>query len=387
MKKRSIWLALALAVLASCVEKLAPIDETTSLRIELLAPTDPGAPDRRLDLAARTVEIRVTAIDSFGEVDTALDRDVKVYVQYLGSLTPSLGAPLPFATIPLVAGVSAPTTLTLPQVFGPTTLWIEDDTEGGSYPTGTSPTLWYRDPFLNDISTPRDLMGLDALTSSPLQNKQVSVTGSRHGANGRIVVTGVYAQGYTVSDVLCADAAGTPPCTTGDFDHVLVFSFSRPKDEQARDLQTGQFIDGFAGGVVEFNGLTEIGFPQSFVTDTSADLARVPPPAVVIGSGVGSWFATGFIEFEKREGGLIAVEGGTVCPLDADYTTYKQWKLDVGRGCGAPINVITAGVADFDPATKVGMALTRVIGSLRPVNIGSFNVWIMYPRFSADVVP
>lgn len=382
MTSRPMLLVACAAALAACVEREPAIDETTSLRVTLLAPVDPGAPDRRLDSANRTMEIQVEAIGSDGERDTAFDREVKVYVQFLGTLTPSLGSALPFARIPLTAGMSAPTTVTLPVVFGPTSLWVEDDTEGGSYPTGTSPTLWYRDPYLADVSTPRDLMALDALTASPLQNKQVTVTQSRHGARGRIVVTGVYAQGYTVSDVQCADENGTPPCTTGDFDHVLVFSFSRPKDEMGRDLGAGQFIDGFAGGVQEFNGLTEIGFPQSFATDTTVDPARIPEPVVV----QTSWFSS-FIEFEKREGGLIAVDGGTVCPLDSDYTTYKQWKLDVGRSCGAPINVITAGVAQFDPAAHVGEQLTRVVGTLRPVSINSFNVWIMYPRSDADVVP
>lgn len=372
----------AACALAGCVERLPPIDETTSLRVELVAPTDPGAPDRRLADDARAVQIKVTALDASGEVDVDFSRDVKVYVEYLGTLTPALGAAIPFATVTVTNGVSDAEDLTLPAVFGPTTLWVEDDTAGGSYPTGTSPTLWYRDPYLQDISTPRDLMGLDALSSSPLQNKQVTVTGSRHGATGRIVVTGTYAQGYTVSDVECADENGTPPCTTGDFDHVLVFSFSRPQDEMGRNIAVGQFIDGFAGGVQEFNGLTEIGFPQSFVTDTSVDPARVPAPAVV----QPSWFQQ-TIEFEKHEGGLIEVDNGTVCPLDMDYTTYKQWKLDVGRGCNAPINVITAGVAEFDVAAAVGTQLAKVVGTLRPVNIGSFNVWIMYPRFTADVVP
>ena len=32
-----------------------------------------------------------------------------------------------------------------------------------------------------------------------------------------------------------------------------------------------------------------------------------------------------------------------------------------------------------------GMTVTRVVGVLRPVNIGSFNVWIIYPRDSADL--
>lgn len=375
-------LALLAALLTGCVETLPPLDEITSLRVELISPADPGSKDNRLPDTVTQVEIRVTALDSKGEI-ADLDGPVQVYAQFLGTLTPELGTPLPLATVTLTDGVSAPTAVTLPPVFGPTVLWVEDGGEGRTYATGTSPALWFRDPFIADISTPEDEMALDALSSSPLELKQVTVTASRHGASGRLVVTGTYAQGYSLSDVQCADAAGTPPCTAGPYDHVLIFSFSRPRDELGRNIVAGQFTSGFAGGVQEFNGLTEIGFPQSFVTEADpvvVDPARIPAPAVV----QSSWF-TNPIEFEKNESGLIQVDGGTVCELDDDYTTYKQWKLDVGRGCGSPINVITTGVADFDPGAHVGMTVTRVIGILRPVNIGTFNVWIMYPRTSADL--
>ncbi|MEZ4400434.1 MAG: hypothetical protein R3B06_10470 [Kofleriaceae bacterium] len=374
--------AVSLLVVAGsgCVETLPPLEETTSLAVELVAPADPGAPDRRLADTDRTVQLRVTAKNAQNQLDTGFNRQVQVYVQFLGTLTPELGAVVPFATIDLVNGESAVATVTLPAVFGPTTLWVEDGRDGGTFATGTSPALWFRDPFVADISTPRDLGALDALSSSPLQNKQVTVNASRYGARGRLVINGTYAQGYSVSDVECADAAGTPPCVSGDFDHVLVFSFSRPKDEQGRNLEAGQFIDGFGGGVQEFNGLTEMGFPQTFATDLSVDPARIPPPAQVDPS----WFSNP-IEFEKHEAGLIELVGGTVCPLDADYATYKQWKVDIGRGCGQAVNVITAGVADVDPATLVGTVVPSVVGVLRPVNIGSFNVFIIYPRTGADV--
>ncbi len=379
---RACGAAVAVSALVACVETLPPLDETTSLRVELLAPTDPGASDRRLPDTARTAQIKVTAIDAQNQIDTDFDFEVEVYVQYLGTLTPELGT-TPLTTVALQDGVSPPTAVALPSVFGPTVLWVEDGGTDGSYATGTSPVLWYRDPYVVDIQTPRDETAIDALTASPLELKQVTVSGSRYGANGRLVVNGTYAQGYSVSDVECADAAGTPPCIPGPYDHMLIFSFSRPRDERGRNIVTGQFISGFAGGVQEFNGLTEIGFPQSFVgDDTSFDPARVPVPAVIDVS----WL-TNKIEFERHEAGLVAVEDATVCELDEEYATYKQWKLDIGRGCGSPINVITAGVVDFDPATRVGMTIARVVGPLRPVSIGNFNVWIVFPRTDADLVP
>ena len=75
-----------------------------------------------------------------------------------------------------------------------------------------------------------------------------------------------------------------------------------------------------------------------------------------------------------------------MCELDDDYETYSQWKLDLGNGCGDAVNVITTGqVNDFSPADHVGQTLPRVMGTLRPVNIGSFDVWIIYPRTAEDL--
>jgi hypothetical protein len=377
--------AAGLAVAAfGCVEHIPLEDETTSLEVEVLAPATLGDRDSRLGPEVDEAKVTITAIGADGLLDTSFNGDVEVYVQFLGSLTPELALP-PLLTITLTNGVSAPTTIPLPPVYGPTTIWVQDDRPGGSFATGVSPTFWYQEPKTADLQRPRDEGGLAALSVSPLQNKQVTVLGSRHGANGKLVVTSIYSQGYTVDDVMCADAAGTPPCTSGDYDHMLVFSFSRPRDEQGRGIEPGQLIDGYAGAVTEFNGLTEMGFPQTFASSAgtdpaTADRARIPAPVTILPT----WITTK-IEFERNESGLVQVLDATVCPLDDDFTEFKQWKLDIGRGCASPINVITNGVVEFDPQTRVGMPIAKVVGVLRPVNIGSFNVWIMFPRDAGDL--
>jgi hypothetical protein len=376
MKKLAL---LALLMVGGCVDHEPGVTGVQSFHVELIGPADPGSPDMPLDDNARTVTIKVSALDETNEIDTTFEGDLDVYVQFLGTLTPELGAS-PLAHVTLTAGVSNATMIDLPPVFGPTILWIEDGTrDGATYATGTSPTLWYRDPFMQDISKPLDETALDALSSSPLENKQVGVNASRYGANGKLIVTGVFAQGYTLSDSDCS----TTPCTTGDYDHVTIFSFSKPKDQDGDVIEEGEAIDGFAGAVEEFNGLTEIGFPQSFVSDKTADPARIPQPAVI----QAAWL-TDPIQLEKVESALVEIDNGYLCPLDDDFTTYKQWKLSLSgddTGCGSPINIITSGVVEFDPSTQVGNIIPTVIGTLRPVNIGSFNVWIVYPRSSDDL--
>ena len=387
---------LVLLTLAGCVETLDPIEGTQSLKVELVAPANPGSFDMRLPDTATTVMINVTALDANAAVDASFNNPVRVYVNFLGTLTPYLDMP-PLTTIPMSGGKAMNQTVMLPRVLGPATLWLDD---GGAmtptYASGASPTLWYRDPFISDIQTPANEMGLDALQKSPLEQKQVSVRGSRNGTDGRLVVTSVFAQGYTVSDVLCGPG-GAPPCTlapnpliggaTG-YDHKMVFSFSAPKDEHFHNVVEGEVIDGFAGGVSEFNGLTEIGFPQTFVEAEDPDVNPARLPAAAVFDTM--WFTNKYM-FERNEAAPITVTGAKVCDLDKDYMTYKQWKLDpsgMGGNCIGKnvINVITNGVVATDPATLVGKTLPSVTGVLRPVNIGSFNVWIIYPRGNADLV-
>jgi len=370
------------AVLAAgCVQEKPGVTGTTSLAVTLNDPADPGSFENRLQFDSRDVTVSIEALDAQGQLDTSVTKSLDVYVHFLGSLTPKLGQ-LPLTTVQMTNGKTGNILISLPPSYGPTFLWVED-TEGDnpSYATGTSPTLWYRNPYLEDISRPVDEMALDALERSPLEEKQVLVNTSRYGDSGRLVVTGVYAQGYTLSDVNCADANGTPPCVTGDYDHVFVFSFSRPEDQDRHPIQVGQQIDQLTGAISEFNGLTEVNFPDSIVNEAAPNPAMVPAP-IQIQPG---WFTTKY-EMERVEEALVSVVNAEVCPLDDDYDTYSQWKLDVGLGCGTPINVISKTVApDFDPASYTGMVLPEVVGTLRPVNIGSFNVWIIYPRDANDI--
>jgi hypothetical protein len=409
----SLWLVPWLAagwLAAGCTEhRDHGMEGPQSIRVTLVSPADPGAIDRRLPETQRTVVVDLAVLDADGEIDTSFTKEVRVYTQFLGTLTPPLAQPPP-TILALTNGVATGQTISLPaRVFGSVTLWIDDgEGSGAEYVpgkiAGVSPTLWFRDPFIADLQRPRDEMGLDALTRTPLQDKQVAVRGSRHGARGRLVVTSVFAQGYTVSDVQCADDAGRPPCTAEAYDHAMVFSFSAPRGSDGHVLVEGEAIDGFAGGLTEFNGLTEIGFPQTFTpaykdedgdgVNDAIDRARMPAPAVLSPDWFGSLtLPTGRINFERNEAGAIEIRDGAVCPLDEDYATYRQWKLDPtglgGDNCRGDnlVNAITAGVIpSFDPAAVVGQRLPKVVGILRPVSIGSFNVWIIYPRAASDLV-
>jgi hypothetical protein len=381
--KNILLIALALA---ACTDHLAPITGTQSLKVELTSPADPGSITNRLAPTARTVSLTITALDVDGNTDTTFNNTLQVYVQYLGTLTPYLGMP-PLATVPMSAGQGKLTNFMLPPVFGPTEVWLDDGTDANAtFATGVSPTLWFADPLIDDIRTPNaPPTSPDYFQVGPVDNKNVSVQASRYGANGRLVLTSVYPQGYTVADVNCSDANGTPPCTSMPFDFIDVFSYSAPLDQQKRFLSEGEVIDGFAGGVGEFNGLLEIGFPQTFVNTATPDIqtAREPAPMKVDSS----WF-TNIALFKQYEAAALEIDNATVCNLDADYMQYKQWKLDLsgtGGNCtGSLINVVSQGIP-IDPATLVGKKIAKVVGIERSINIGTKHIWIIYPRGLSDI--
>ena len=386
--RAAILLACAPLVAGACVDTRAPIAGTQSISVTLTSPADPGSLANRLPDTARAVSFDVSAVDADGKPDASFDHQLQVYVNYLGTLTPYLGG-TPLATVPMANGKGS-ASLMLPPVFGPATIWVDDGTDSdATFATGVSPTLWYRDPFIKDVQQPVDETSPDALQVGPLDNKNISVNASRHGATGRLVVTSVFSQGYTLADVQCQDANGTPPCTAGDYDYIEVFSYSAPLDQDKRFISEGQIIDGFAGGVTEFDGLTEIGFPQTFVSGQPKVDPRVEPAAVTFDS---SWF-TNRIEFERNEAAVVEIDNAKVCPLDGDYDTYKQWKLDPsGVGTAAVcnngnkvMNVVSAGVLTVDPATLVGKTIPKLVGTLRPIETAFTNVWILYPRTDADI--
>ena len=365
---------------AGCViDELQPIT-STSLRVELLSP-DTGSPEERLSAEARAAVVRIQAIDARGEIDTSFEGTVDLYAHYLGSLTPSLRE-FPLASSELVDGDSGEVNVQLPKVYGSTFVWAEHVSgDAPTFATGTSDTLWYREPYIVDVRTPEDEERLDALESSPLDKKQVTIDRSRHGDSGRLVVSSVFAQGYTVQDVACEGAGAEPPCTSGAYDSVFVFTFSRPTDNRRRVLREGDVISLISGGITLFNGLVQFTFPLTIVADEPRDPARIAPPFIF----EPSWLTT-LTELKRVESALLSVQDAVICPLDDEYEIYTQWKLDVGRGCGDPINVISEGrVEGFDPADYVGERIPEVVGVLRPVNIGTFHVWIIYPRFTADV--
>ena len=144
--------SLLLLALAGCTETRDAIEGTQSIEVELVTPASGGTVMSRLTDAQRTITVNLRAKNAQGELDTTFNADIRVYAQYLGTLTPSL-EDMPLATIPMTNGVATGATVTVDNTFGATTLWFDNGTGfGPDYQfgavSGTSPTLWYRDQDL-----------------------------------------------------------------------------------------------------------------------------------------------------------------------------------------------------------------------------------------------
>src|SRR5690348_9168427 len=108
MTSRALFVSIALggalvgAGAAGCVDDHRLANETTSLRVDLMAPADVGTFKARLAEPGTSATIQVTAYDAHGQLDASFNRQVQVYLQFMGTLTPSLGSLSPLARIDLV---------------------------------------------------------------------------------------------------------------------------------------------------------------------------------------------------------------------------------------------------------------------------------------------
>jgi hypothetical protein len=126
----------------------------------------------------------------------------------------------------------------------PDCLSPHDPSEGhANYATGLSPTLWFESPRIWHIQY------TDEVSRSPLDGQNVMVE------KGSMVVTNVVSNGFFVTDMDGQKAVqddGTP----GWFNSFFFYTFNKPEG-----IGYGDLICSFSGGVVEYEGNTQMTFP------------------------------------------------------------------------------------------------------------------------------
>ena len=396
--KTSLCVAVALAAaVAGCHDgpEYNP-ENVQTLEITLAAGTNLGTEDN--PNADRNLRFDVTARNRKGEVATELTGKIQSYVFFLGALSPdrSSGASS-LQEIMLVDGIARDVTLNLPTAYGPSSLWLEDEGEMGrpsTFAVGATPTIWYREPYLSDVQRPPVPATRAASPSnyrSSLEGKQVRVNQSQWGANGKLVVTSVATQAYTVSDVQCG-AGGVPPCMATPLGHMYVFTFGKPPV----GIDVGTVLKEVRGGVSEFVGFTELNFPrQDILKDDQGKVVNNPafvPAPTLLTSGNVSDNAL----MEDNEAGLVELRNVRACaPKSADdldrWERFGQFPIDMGGGCGAGSapTIATRPISSFNPLVNDGVMLTKVVGNVRNVSgassSGSFSFWTINIRTPDDL--
>ena len=224
-----------------------------SLEVELVAPAIPGR--GRSGSTTRRATSRSSSPRSTRRARStpASTREVDVYAQFLGSADAGARRDAAARRHLMTDGLAendghAAAARSARRRCGSRTAAATDPT----FATGTSPTLWYRDPFIVDMQRPRTRRR-STRWASPLENKQIRVSGSRYGATRPPGRDQRLAQGYTVSDVECA---------TGR--HAAVHDrrlrpraglhVHRPRARGRRPVEVGDVIEAFAGGVASSTG-------------------------------------------------------------------------------------------------------------------------------------
>jgi hypothetical protein len=322
--------------------------EPTSLKVIVIDPVDLGAQQRPIE--QRSLTFQVQAYLSTGVVAQNFSAVLNVLVFSEGNLSrlplnpaltpagcadPTTAASQPPGTCPvtyqiaLINGTTDLITLDLPSTFEQTALWVEDtgnDLATGTFATGTSEAIFYPNPKFSDINRPVDETTAAVTFHSQLEGKTVYVDGT---LTGTLVVTGVYNQFFTATDI-------DPNEMAKGYNHLLPFSFSAPRyhrningSNYSFALSIGQRLSYVQGGVSEFNGLTELGFPTFDVLDDDVDPATgnpithpelIPEPVELMPGDFqqppgDAATQDKLIKFEKQEGGLVSVSGGVMCPI------------------------------------------------------------------------
>ena len=285
----------------------------------------------------------------------------------------------------------------------------DDDEASGSHAVGISEPVWFANPTLADVQGRQGV--------SPLVGRRVVVEGPP------MVVTRITTDGFYVSEL--DDAGAAVP-----WGHLFVFNYSTPPGLRVCDR-----IQRLTGGVVEFFGFTELGFPSwrsepwcppgqrcrgrdGAVRD--GEPCPVPEPFLLDDTVLGT------PDVEPWESALVEVRDvqlptlfgpeqpptGSNCDLNGDgevslapgperdcndncmanpscsewnqYLAFGQFVVRVGTRA---IGVVTRdSVPDFDPVEHRGEMLAAVRGTLRNFSpLGPQRGYLLQPRCSQDL--
>jgi len=359
MRKICIAFLIMVVAVASCVTK-----EGTSNKISSFAVTitkgEKGSEANPLPFSADTLYdyiLSAKAIGRKGEIFTAFSGNTRIRVGPSGLLVTGSGR-----TIEAVFknGVADGIQISIKRAHGPIRIWIEDngtDEIPGSYATGISEPIYFRNPTIVQIQT------TDNPELSAIQGDEVKVD-----VKGRkVVVTGKSVDGFYITDT---------SESTIDFASIYVYTFNLP------DIEVGDVLASLAGNVDEYYGFTEISYPI-FKIDEGVSVT-LPKPEELNATMVADP-----ITLEKLESASVVAHNVWVCPLNSDFAKYNQWRvsLDTTPGCSDEtklINVLTPSGFTFTPKGHEGIKIACIKGFMRQ-HVAATPQFMIAPLTDSDL--
>jgi len=236
-------------------------------------------------LCARPIFLDISALGVEGN-SHKMDGEYWVHLKVVPGMIPA-----PYEFVKLVNGKAKDVPVYIAQTFGESFVWVEDIGDGyetlgygecnngkdddgdgwidladpncldpsdpkeaaASYATGISPALFFEAPRV------WHLQYTDQVARSPLAGQNVYVE------SGDLVVTNVVANGFFVTDMDHHKAVldnGNP----GYFNSFFLYTFNKPEG-----VRYGDIVCSFSGGVVEYEGNTQMTFPTPVVADKDAE--------------------------------------------------------------------------------------------------------------------
>lgn len=391
-----------LALFATGCDRYVSMDQGGAFTVTVeVQEGDLGAPDARLpttdgsgEWPERQYRLKVEALDAKGARVESLTRPLHVRV-VPGQVV--LDEARGFTDqITMNAGVGE-AVVAVSHIYGDTRIWAEDlgtSEEPGSYATGVSPTLYVQAPTISDIQyVPRDQECL-SYVGTTLEGYECAALASTfvrvRAADRLLVVTAITTSGFYVTD--CIDAGGPlGACqgAAGQYNSMYAFSYSAPDG-----VFPGAVLESLAGNVSEFNGSTQLSFPDWVLAP--GEQVDPPEPEVLseqIYCSSDSAYAT-----EPYESDLVRVENLVIKDFASDsydlgrFNRFGQWPaifvstLDTDAECEIAV-VTRETMPDFDPLANPGAALDFVQGNLTTYASVYSDViqWTVLTRTSSDL--
>lgn len=411
------------ALLCGCNQHIGGSSQpqVNSLQLTLRSPTPDqlGEPTKPVQLMQVTYDVQ--ALDENGNPYTG-DLTADVFISFGGVKTGAdaqCGADVvdPLETITLTGGQITNHTTMLPLAFGATTLWLDEPV---SHATGASPTIYFRDPYVDEVQKPADPTAADATFCSPYNNRFLNFSAPRPG--GQLVVSSVFADAFSVVDT-GGNAIG--------YNYIYVYSFGKPPGY----IVPGAIMQTFSGNYSKFVGFTELNFPL-FVAAKDDDGNFLPPDPSLLPPPI--QLAFGDLANQPKlissSAGVVEYKG-TICDpappnptndpniqkTDDSWNKYNQFVVDNDGTCDSftnfAIELPAKTLGNFDPTKSIGSTLD-VIGMLQNHSgqnaytdaagneiscsntvpcakgtciqgtcyKGAYNFWTILPRTAADIV-